>query len=60
MTRAVCRLPDCDRTPGEQEREDYLSTSFCSVQCEVKYDHIKADARDAKRAEREREVREQW
>lgn len=54
MTRDSCRLPGCDRTPGEQDREDYRSRSFCSVQCEVKYDHLKADAEDAKRAARER------
>ncbi len=55
MTRDTCRYPTCDRRPGEQDRDDYRSSSFCSVQCEVKYEHIKADARDAQRAERRRD-----
>jgi len=54
MTRDTCRLPTCDNSPGEQDRDDYNSRMFCSVRCELKYDHIKADARDAERAERER------
>jgi len=45
MTRDTCKMPNCDREPGEQDREDYRTGQFCSVQCDVKYDHIKADVR---------------
>ena len=43
MSRDTCRLPSCDREPGEQDRDDYRSRSFCSVQCETKYEHARAD-----------------
>jgi len=33
---------------GQQDRDDYRDTTFCSIQCEVKLEHIKADAMDAK------------
>ena len=49
MTRDTCRYPSCDRTPGQQDRDDYSARRFCSVQCQTKYDHVKADARDAAR-----------
>lgn len=55
MTRDTCRLPTCDNSPGEQDRDDYNSRKFCSVQCEVKFDHIKADADDARREPRRSE-----
>lgn len=51
MSSDTCRLPSCDREPGEQDRDDYRSASFCSVQHEVKYDHIRADAADVAREE---------
>ena len=44
-------MPNCDNPPGEQDRDDYRAGRFCSVQCDVKYDHLKADARDARRAD---------
>lgn len=46
----TCKYPPCDNPVGQQDREDYRSRSFCSVQCEVKHDHIKQDAKDAKRS----------
>lgn len=55
MTRDTCRMPNCDRTPGEQDGEQYRAHRFCSVQCDVKYDHLKADARDARAADMEAE-----
>ena len=45
MTRDTCKMPNCDREPGEQDRDDYRTSRFCSVECDVKYDHLKADAR---------------
>jgi hypothetical protein len=53
MNRDECRCPGCDNEPGQQDQEDYRRGSFCSVKCDVKYDHLKADARDARRAEPE-------
>jgi hypothetical protein len=43
MTRDTCRYPSCSREPGQQDRDDYRSRRFCSVQCETKFDHIKSD-----------------
>jgi hypothetical protein len=48
--RDTCRMPDCDRPPGQQDRDDYRARRFCSVQCETKHDHLQADAADARRA----------
>lgn len=48
----TCKM--CPRPTGEQNRDDYRSARFCSTRCEVKHDHIRADARDAARAEAER------
>jgi hypothetical protein len=50
MTRRdTCRAPSCDRAPGQQDREDYRAGRFCSVQCDVRFEHIRADAREAAR-----------
>ncbi|AFH22142.1 hypothetical protein OSG_eHP18_00160 [environmental Halophage eHP-18] len=46
-----CKYPSCSREVGQQDRDDYRARSFCSVQCETKHEHIKADARDARREE---------
>lgn len=55
MTRDECRASGCDNEPGEQtDRSDYNSRLFCSVRCQTKHEHIRADARDAQRDERER------
>lgn len=45
----TCRHPRCSTPVGQQDRGDYRSHRYCSVQCDVKHDHIKADARDARR-----------
>jgi len=50
MTRDTCRRTTCDREPGAQDRDDYNARKFCSVQCMVKFEHTRADARDAQRA----------
>ena len=49
MTGDTCRMPNCTNPTGQQDRDDYRTTRFCSVQCDTKYDHLKADARDARR-----------
>jgi len=49
MSRDTCRMPNCEAEPGDQtDRDDYRTSMFCSVQHDVKYEHLKADARDAK------------
>lgn len=40
-------MPGCDRTP---RGGGSFAGRFCSTEHEVKYDHLKADARDAKRS----------
>jgi hypothetical protein len=53
MTRDTCRMPNCDRAPGTEDADAvYRERRFCSPQCEVRHDHLKADAADARRAER--------
>jgi len=54
MTRDTCRAPGCDRAPRSADDTDavYAERRFCSPRCEVRYDHLKADA-DAARRERE-------
>lgn len=48
----TCRRSTCSNPVGQQDRDDYRDSSFCSVQCEVKHEHIAADAREARRADR--------
>jgi len=57
----TCKRPTCTNQVGEQDRDDYQINRFCSVQCDVKHQHIKADARDAKESvEREAKPREDY
>lgn len=57
--RETCRMPGCERPPGEEDSASpHRTASFCSVQCEVKYEHIKADAEDARLADMEEEEEE--
>ncbi|QLG30013.1 hypothetical protein HUG10_20620 (plasmid) [Halorarum halophilum] len=57
-----CRLPGCteeSRARGDPERPNnpdgptvgVFGAKFCSVMHELKYEHIKADAEDARRAD---------
>jgi len=56
MTRDTCRLPNCEREPASADTAiQYRKRQFCSPTCDVKYDHIKADARDAERLDANRE-----
>jgi hypothetical protein len=49
--RSTCRMPGCNRT---SRGGGGFAGRFCSTKHEVKYDHLKVDAQDAKRgAERE-------
>lgn len=49
MTRCdTCRYPSCDRSPGQQDRDDYRAGRFCSIQCETRFEHVRADAREAR------------
>lgn len=50
MARDTCRRPTCSNDPGQQDRDDY-DTRYCSVQCQVKYEHVKAEAREARLTE---------
>jgi len=50
-----CKYPTCTNDVGQVDTDDYTykHRSFCGPKHEVKYDHIKADARDAERTERQ-------
>lgn len=47
MTRDTCQRSTCD---NDTRDVGGYAGRFCSEMCEVKHDHIKADARDARRA----------
>lgn len=49
-----CKYPNCDREVGTEDRGDYRTRSFCSAKHEVKYDHLKEDAKDARLTAMER------
>jgi len=53
MSRDTCRYFSCDRPVGQQDRDDYRTHTFCSARCQVRHEHIEADARDARRADEE-------
>lgn len=40
----------CSWPVGTQDRDDYRARSFCSIECETKWNHVKDDARDARAA----------
>jgi len=49
----TCKM--CSWPVGSHDPDGaFRSGRFCSVKCDVKHDHIKADARDARMAEGER------
>jgi len=49
MSADTCRLPGCDQPPGYEDDDDpYRSARFCCIFHEVKYEHLKADAEDAR------------
>lgn len=44
--REECRLPGCSEEP---RGGGGFPGRFCSTGCELKYEHVRADARDARR-----------
>lgn len=55
-SRESCRYPTCGepaRTSTDDGAADAFAEKFCSTMCELKYDHVKADAEDARQMERE-------
>jgi hypothetical protein len=53
--RDECRNPSCSNDP---RGGGGFSGRFCSTPCELKYEHVRADARDARR-DAQREAREE-
>lgn len=51
MSRDTCRYWPCTNPPDPEL--DGFSGRFCSIGHELKYDHIRADAEDAERADAE-------
>jgi len=52
--RNTCRLPGCDNEPrGRELGVVGFAARFCSTGCELKYEHVREDARDAERAARQ-------
>ena len=43
--------PDKTASNGERYRVSTFGAKFCSTGCELKFEHIRADARDAAREE---------
>jgi len=55
-----CRHPSCDEPArGRGPRVDGFAAKFCSPECELKYEHVKADAQDARRAAEEQAAEEE-
>lgn len=48
-----CRMPGCEQP--RRDDGDAFGRKFCSDQCEVKFEHLKADAEDARRSEEEQQ-----
>lgn len=53
MARDTCRLSGCQKEPLGEDAPAGTRGRFCSPQCDVKYEHLKADARDARQAAEE-------
>jgi hypothetical protein len=54
MAKNDCRMPNCHKKArGRGDGLDGFAGSFCSTSHELKYEHIKADAEDSRRAEME-------
>jgi len=46
-----CRMPNCKKEArGRGPNVDGFGAKFCSPACELKFDHVRSDARDARRA----------
>lgn len=52
--RNTCRHPQCENEPrGREPGVDAFAARFCSDGCELKYEHARDDAQDAKHAARQ-------
>jgi hypothetical protein len=51
MSRNVCRYWPCDEEPLDEDAPAGVRSSFCSRQCELRFEHIRDDARDARMTE---------
>lgn len=48
----TCKMPGCDENRrGLEDAQDGFAANFCCKKHELRYEHIKADAEDARRAE---------
>jgi len=45
-----CKYPTCSNSVGLQDRDDYRDSTFCCIQHEVKFEHVRMDALDAKQS----------
>lgn len=56
-----CRRPTCENEPrGRGPNVDGFAAKFCSPQCELKFEHVRDDARDARRAAEAADQEESW
>lgn len=57
-----CRLPNCEGEPRDRgPNVDGHAAKFCSPQCELKFEHVRSDAQDARRAaEAQADEEERW
>jgi hypothetical protein len=54
-------MPGCEEAArGRGPDVDGFAAKFCSPKCEVKYDHIKSDAEDARAAAEAAAEEESW
>lgn len=48
--RNTCRYSPCDNEPrGREPGVDAFAAKFCSTGCELKFEHVREDARDVQR-----------
>jgi len=49
-----CKYPRCKKAVGSVDTDEYTyrDSTFCSPMCDLKYDLLKADAREARRADK--------
>lgn len=56
-----CRMPGCEGEPrGRGPNVDGFGAKFCSAQCEVKFEHIRSDAQERRRAAEAAAEEESW
>lgn len=56
-----CKMPGCEeQARGRGENVDGFGAKFCSPGCELKFEHVRSDAKDARRAAEEAAAEESW